>query len=280
MKLIHTKFEMILSGAKISEDFSVSHVIHANYVSDVKCVPADGSVVHITGIISSEDKNTNYLIAEEVKEYFHRLFSLFGVSCRVEKFKIDTTTDFLEAQIEVRPPVPLIDGNAINNQASKLINQYSDSQKTGIFHNFIESNNSIDILHRFRSLFSVFDSLSPKTSQGYIDYDALKSIYVNEIIDRYQGAYIPRYLEILNEMCNANLIDNRANKDYSALLKFEKQGLSKTVIINDSVAYNLMKCIQIIRNKVNHGDFTGLSRKIVAGGYELLLPLTQKLLRE
>lgn len=275
---IQTHFKTVISGIKISTDFNLTDTPHSNYISDVICKVGDEGTVNVTGIISGEDKNENYLIAEDLKEYFLRLFSLFGVSCRIKKFEIDTTTDFLKGQIEVSPPKPTVDGNMINAQAAKVVSQYFDPQRTALYHNLIESNNSIDMLHRFRSLFSIFDSLSPKNASDHIDYQALKRDFSIEITNRYQGIYLSRYIDIANEFCNANLEDTRANKNYSSLLKDSKDRLGNTIFINEEVAFNLLKCIQIMRNKVNHGDFSGLNRKIISGGYELLLPMVQKML--
>lgn len=275
---IQSNFKIVISGVNLSSDFIMNDTPHDNQVSNVVCKVGEGGTVVITGAISSEDKNENFLIAEDLKDYFLRLFSLFGVSCRIKDFKIDTTTDFLTGQIEIYPPRPAVDGSTINTQAGKVASHYRDSQKMALYHNLIESNNSIDMLHRFRSLFSVFDSLSPKNSQGHIDYHALKTDYAAEIAVRYQGIFISRFIEIVDELSNANLEDVRANKNYSSLLKNSKERLGNTSLIDEEVAFNLLKCIQVIRNKVNHGDFSGLNRKIVSGAYELLLPTVQKML--
>jgi len=199
------------------------------------------------------------------------------VSCRIKKFEIDTATDYLTAQIEISPPKATVDGSKINAQTANVASQYFDPHKSALYHNLVESNNSIDMLHRFRSLFSAFDSLSPKNIQGHIDYHALKAGYAAEIAVRYQGIFISRYIDIVNEFCNANLEDVRANKNYSTLLKNSKQRLGNTSLIDEEVAFYLLKCIQVIRNKVNHGDFSGLNRKIISGSYELLLPIVQKM---
>lgn len=275
---LQTHFKIVISGINLSSDFTMKDAPHGNRVSDVTCKVGEGRTVVITGTISGEDKNENYLIAEDLKEYYLRLISLFGVSCRIKEFEIDTPTDFLTGQIEVSPPKPIVDGSKINAQAAKLASHYFDPQKSAMYHNLIESNNSIDMLHRFRSLFSVFDNLSPKNTSDHIDYNALKTDYAAEIEDRYQGASSIRYLDFVNEFCNANLEDVRANKNYSTLLKDSKQRLGNTRLINEEVAFNILKCIQVIRNKVNHGDFSGLNRKIVSGAYELLLPMVQKML--
>ncbi|RIX60049.1 hypothetical protein D3P08_00185 [Paenibacillus nanensis] len=275
---IQSHFKIVISGINLSSDFIMNDTPHGNHVCDVNCKVGERGTVVITGIINGEDKNENFLIAEDLKEYFIKLFSLFGVSCRIKEFEIDTTTDFLTGHIEVSPPKPVVDGSKINAQTGKVASQYLDPQKSALYHNLVESNNSIDMLHRFRSLFSVFDSLSPKNAQGHIDYHALKTGYATEIAVRYQGAFIGRYIDIVDEFCNANLEDVRANKNYSSLLKNSKQRLGNSSLIDEEVAFNLLKCIQIIRNKVNHGDFSGLNRKIVSGAYELLLPMVQKML--
>lgn len=277
-RIIQTHFKVVISGVKLSSDFNLTDTIHSNYVSDVICKVGDGGTIEVTGTINGEDKNENYLIAEDLKEYFLRLFSLFGVSCRVTKFEVDTTTDYLTGQIEISPPKPTVDGGAINAQAAKVVSQYSDPQKSALYHNLIESNNSIDMLHRFRSLFSIFDSLSPKNASDHINYHALKTDFATEITNRYQVMNLSRYIDIVSGFCDANLEDARANKNYSSLLKDSKQRLGNTGLINEEIAFNLLKCIQIMRNKVNHGDFSGLNRKIISGGYELLLPMVQKML--
>lgn len=279
MEYIQTNFKIIISGIKLESNFQLADTIHNRYVSNVNCTAGEDNSVVITGTICSEDKNKNFLIAEDLKEFFLRLFSLFGVNCRVKKCELDTATDFLIGQIEISPPTPLVNATKINNQVGNVISQFYDPQRSAQFFNLIESNNSIDILHRFRSLFSVFDSLSPKTRRGSINYHALKEDYVGVITDRYNGIYVTRFKEIINEFCNANLIDSRTKINYSLLLKSLIQSTDNSSLLNKDVAYNLLRCIQVIRNKVNHGDFTGLNRKIISGAYELLLPLVQKLLQ-
>lgn len=278
-KKIQTEFKIIISGVKLESDFEINAYPYANNVSEVTCQVGENNSVIVMGKISTEDKNENYLIAEDLKGYFLVLFSLFGVGCRIKEFTIDTDTDFLNAQLEISPPKLLVNGDIINSQVAKVTSQYFTPQNAALYHNLIESNNSIDMLHRFRSLFSIFDSLSPKNVQGHIDYHMLKAEYAFEISTRYKGAFIQRYIDFLDVLCAANLQDIKANKNYSSLLKASKQTLNNDNIINEDVAFYLLKCIQIIRNKVNHGDFSNLDRKVISCSYELLLPIVQKMLR-
>ncbi len=279
MENIKSHFKIIISGINLASDFTMKDTPYNSRVSSVTCSAGERNTAIITGTINGNDKNENYLIAEDLKVYYLSLISIFGVSCRIEDYKIDTTTDLLEAKIEVNPPKPVVEASKINEQTAKLVSHYFDPQMSAVYHNLIESNKSIDMLHRFRSLFSVFDSLSPKNNSGHIDYNVLKSEYATEIQERYQGKWFDRYHEFLIEFSNANLKDERANKNYSSLLKESNQQLANNILIDEAVAFNILKCIQIIRNKVNHGDFSELNPKIISGSYELLLPIVQKLLR-
>jgi hypothetical protein len=109
-----TRFKLIISGIKLISDFRPLDTIHSRYVRDVLCSIGDQNTVVITGTICSEDQDKNFLIAEDLTVFFLRLFSLFGINCRVEHFELDKGADVLWGY----PPVPTVDGQKINIRIS------------------------------------------------------------------------------------------------------------------------------------------------------------------
>lgn len=271
---------ILISGINLKDNFQITKSVYQKYISDINCTKLENNVVDIKCKITSEDKNINYLVANTFKEFALNLFSMFGVNIKLDDFKIDTDNDFLPCSVIIRPPLNEITGDEINSQADNVINSFSNSQMQGAFHNLIEANKEIDMIHRFRALFSVFDYLSPKDANNSIKYRKLGKVFEEEIKKRYYGACLARYIEITNELMNANLIDVRANKNYSKQLQNEMRMLNKGEHINESVSFSIMKCIQITRNKLNHGDFVGITPKIISGAYELLLVITQRLIKK
>ncbi|MDQ4679135.1 hypothetical protein, partial [Stenotrophomonas maltophilia group sp. RNC7] len=79
-----------------------------------------------------------------------------------------------------------------------------------------------------------------------------------------------------------NIIDelHKDKINYSRELKRAFSERDKNSIINEDIAFNLLKCIQGVRNRINHGNFKEITPKAVLGSYELLLPLTQELMKE
>lgn len=280
MEKVISKIEIIMDGVYITENFKFENHVHEEYIKNLNCDKYTEEKIKISGDIYSENSNKNYLISLDLKEFLLRLFSLFGVNTRIESFYLDTDNDYKLLNHKIKPPIIKTDSSTILKQAEKVNRSLYVNERDDEFYNLIESNKDIDMIHRFRSLFSTFDKVAPKKRSSYhINYHALKKRYVDIIKSRYKSFEITRYQEITNELIKSNLIDNNTLENYSELLKEELSKLKKD-IINDKVAFNLLKCIQIIRNKLNHGNFLGVTPKAIMGSYELLLPLTQDLMKD
>lgn len=274
-----SNYKITISGINLKNDFQISKSICEEYVSDIICTKLENNAVEIKCKITSKDKNTNYLVSEKVHEFMLNLFSMFGTCVRVREANLDTSSDFLPCEAELCPPLSEVEGNEINAQLENVIKSFSNPQMNGVFHNLVESNQQIGMIHRFRALFSVFDTISPKNSYKTIDYKEISETFRDEITKKYGKFTLARYLDIINEFQNAKLKDDRTNINYSKRLELEMKKLKHGEFINKDVAFNIMKCIQILRNKLNHGNFINITPKLISGGYELLLVITQKLIR-
>lgn len=136
MDWVQTKFKLIILGINLVSDFRPIDTVHRRYVRDVKCSVGERNTVVITGTICSEDQNKNFLIAEDLTVFFLRLFSLFGVNCRVEHFELDKGGDVLWGY----PPVPTIDGNMMNDQIGKIKSLFFEPQSSAEFQAIQASN--------------------------------------------------------------------------------------------------------------------------------------------
>ncbi|WP_026476243.1 hypothetical protein [Alkaliphilus transvaalensis] len=282
--MIISEAKVIIEGIDIIESFELKKYIFEDYVEKVFIKKLDNKSIAATFNIKSEDKNKNFLIANEFKEFLIKLFSLFGVCTRIKgELEINTSNDFLAATVEVRPPMRIVGGNEINLKSHIMKDNMENKQANEQFFNLIESNKNINMLHRFRALFSVFDSLAPKKNGGiHINYELLASRFESIIKQIYVEEYLERLLDIINEFIIADLKDTRSNppKCFSKNIEEEREKLHNGTCINSIIAFNLLKCIQVTRNKINHGDFNNVSYKVVAASYELLLPLTQELMKD
>lgn len=278
-----SNIEVIIEGIIINESFSMDKYVHQEYISNVNCTIYGERKVKISGKIESEDKNKNYLIFLDFKEFLLRLFVLFGVNVKIDeiKTKIDTDVDFKRLTHVLSSPNLPVDGKDILEYEELVKDSLYTNNRNGEFYNLIESNQEVDMLHRFRALFATFDKIAPKqsSSDDSINYNEVKGMYVDIIKHLYTNHMFIRYHEFVKELISLNLIDKRANKNYSEKLEDSFKALNKGIIIDEEVSFNLLKCIQVLRNKVNHGDLNGITPKAILGSYELILPLTKELMR-
>lgn len=234
----------------------------------------------VTAKITSNDKNFNYIIAEEFVDFVHDLFCIFGVRVSVQEWTISTDSDYLNGEVDVAPPAFVITGSEVNKQVQKIKDNFLDSEMSGFFYNLREAHGRSGSVHRFRSLFSIFDRLSEKTPKKSINYHKMKAVYSSEIQKLYTGhEYFVRFINCVDKLENAQLEDDYGN-DYSDKLKEAKEKLTSPYFINDQVAEYILRCIQVLRNRLNHGWFKGVTEGVVNAGYELLLPYVQKLINE
>ncbi|MBU3073856.1 hypothetical protein [Clostridium estertheticum] len=234
----------------------------------------------VTAKITSNDKNFNYIIAEEFVDFVHDLFCIFGVRVSVQEWTISTDSDYLNGEVDVAPPAFVITGSEVNKQVQKIKDNFLDSEMSVFFYNLREAHGRSGSVHRFRSLFSIFDRLSEKTPKKSINYHKMKAVYSSEIQKLYTGhEYFVRFINCVDKLENAQLEDDYGN-DYADKLKEAKEKLTSPYFINDQVAEYILRCIQVLRNRLNHGWFKGVTEGVVNAGYELLLPYVQKLINE
>ena len=264
-----TKFKLIISGIKLISDFRPLDTIHSRYVRDVQCSIGDRNTVVITGTICSEDQNKNFLIAEDLTVFFLRLFSLFGLNCRIEHFELDKGGDVLWDY----PPVPTVEGQMINDQIGKIKSSFFEPQSSAGFQ-AIQASTRVDVPHHFRSLAAFFfEELCPRW-----DDNVLRE-YVEVLLERYEGQYEKRLLELIHLLCDTDIIDPRTNLNQSYRLRSAMQNASGSRLIDENVAQCILACIKAIYSQMRQGNYDGLTRKLVSSAHELLLPLVQKLLR-
>lgn len=283
--MITSYVEVFIDGIHLTQGFKIKEYVHQDYINNIECTKCDKGRIKIIAEIESENKNKNYLIYLDLKEYLLRLFTLFGVNVRIDELKttIDTDNDYLKMEHIISPPIIPTNPKDVLSYSQEVKYTLHNREKNGEFYNLIESSQDVDMIHRFRSLFATFDKVAPKqASKDSIDYKKLKFKYPDIINLLYNNFYFTRYQEIIKELIKSNLIDQRhINKiNYSQGLDQAFSAMESGMIIDESVAFNLLKCIQLIRNKINHGSFEGLTPKAVSGSYELLLPLTQQLMKE
>lgn len=263
-----TKFKLIISGIKLISDFRPLDTIHSRYVRDVQCSIGDRNTVVITGTICSEDQNKNFLIAEDLTIFFLRLFSLFGVNCRIEHFELDKGGDVLRGY----PPVPTIDGKMMNDQICKVKSSFFEPQSSARFQ-AIQASTRVDVPHHFRTLAALFfEELCPRWNDHVLEK------YVEALLERYEGQYVKRLQELIHVLCEADIIDS-TNLNPSSRLRSAMQNASGSRFIDDNVAQCILACIEAIYSQMRQGNYDRLTRKLVSSAHELLLPLVQKLLR-
>ena len=181
---------------------------------------------------------------------------------------------------KIKPPVIKVKGETILKQARDVKDSLYTNKRNDEFYNLIESNRDIDMIHRFRSLFSTFDKKAPKNNNRSIKYKPLIKKFMEIIERRYSDSNFVRYQETIDELIKSDIKDIKADKDYSKRLDKSFSLMERGVIIDDDVAFNILKCIQNLRNKINHGTFGKITPKAIMGSYEFLLPLTQELMRD
>lgn len=264
-----TRFKLIISGIKLISDFRPLDTIHSRYVRDVQCSIGDRNTVVITGTICSEDQNKNFLIAEDLSVFFLRLFSLFGVNCRVEHFELDKGGDVLWGY----PPVPTIDGQKINDQIGKIKSSFFEPQSSAGFQ-AIQASTRVDVPHHFRTLAALFfEELCPHWD------DHVLGEYVEALLERYENQYEKRLLELIHALCDTDITDPRTNLNQSSRLRSAMRNASGSRLIDENVAQSILACIKVIYSRMRQGDYDRLTRKLISSAHELLFPLVQKLLR-
>lgn len=280
MEKVTSMVEVIIEGISISENFKIDKVVHRKYIRNIECIRYDNEKIKVTAEIESNNKNKNYLIYLDLKEYLLRIFVLFGVNVRIDESKttISTDNDYIKTEHVICPPIISVDSNEILSYSGSIKDTLHSRERNGEFYNLIESNQNVGMVHRFRSLFATFDNIAPKNGNS-INYHDIKQRYI-DIINLYYKISPARYYSIILELIRLGLTDINTNKNYSNELDQSLKKLQSGTIINKDVAFNILKCIQIVRNKINHGDFEELTPKAVSGSYELLLPLTQDLMKE
>jgi len=264
-----TKFKLIISGIQLISDFRPLDTIHSRYVRDVLCSIGDQNTVVITGTICSEDQDKNFLIAEDLSVFFLRLFSLFGVNCRMEHFELDKGGDVLWGY----PPVPTIDGKMMNDQICKVKSSFFEPQSSAGFQ-AIQASTRVDVPHHFRTLAAFFfEELCPDWD------DHVLGEFVEALLERYEGQYEKRLLELIETLYDADITDPRTNLNQSSRLRSAMQNASGSRFIDENVAQCILACIKAIYSQMRQGNYDRLTRKLVSSAHELLLPLVQKLLR-
>jgi hypothetical protein len=264
-----TRFKLIISGIKLISDFRPLDTIHSRYIRDVLCSIGDRNTVVITGTICSEDQNKNFLIAEDLTVFFLRLFSLFGANCRIEHFELDKGGDVLRGY----PPVPLVDGKMLNDQIGNVMSAFFEPQSSAEFQ-VIQASTGIDVPHHFRTLAALFfEELCPDWD------DHVLGEFVEALLERYEGQYRKRLLELIHALCDADITDLRTNLNQSSRLRSAMQNASGSMLIDENVAQCILACIKAIYSQMRQGDYDRLNRKLISSAHELILPLVQKLLR-
>jgi len=265
-----TRFKLIISGIKLISDFRPMDTVHSRYVHDVHCsIGERDNTVVVRGTICSEDQNKNFLIAEDLTVFFLRLFSLFGVNCRIEHFELDKGGDVLWGY----PPVPTIDGKMMNDQICKVKSSFFEPQSSAEFQ-VIQASTGVDVPHHFRTLAALFiEKLCLRW-----DDNVLRE-YVEVLLERYEGQYEKRLLELIHALCDADITDPRTNLNQSSRLRSAMQNASGSRLIDENVAQSILACIKAIYLQMRQGNYDRLTRKLVSSAHELLFPLVQKLLR-
>lgn len=271
-------------GVKIDDDFNIEipPPLYDGQVKNIKCFTILGvsSEIFITATILGNNINHNAIIAEKLVDDMYNLFCLFGAGVYVKDWTISTGKDYLNGKASIFQPAFIISGEEVNKQVAKIISKSANSDMAHFFYNLKESHGEEDI-HRFRSLFSIFDRLSEKklNKATGIDYSKMKQGYKDEIKKLYTGyEYFQRYIDRVTDLENAELKSNSIN--YSKKLKEARNKLQNSDFINDEVAEMILKCIQVVRNRLNHGSFEDVTNEVINAAYELLLPYVQKLIKE
>lgn len=269
MDWVQTKFKLIISGINLVSDFRPIDTVHNRYVRDVRCSVGERNTVVITGTICSEDQNKNFLIAEDLTVFFLRLFSLFGLNCRIEHFELDKGGDVLWDY----PPVPLVDGKMINDQIGNVMSAFFEPQSSAEFQ-VIQASTGVDVPHHFQTLAAFFfEELCPDWD------DHVLGEFVEALLERYEGQYEKRLLELIDVLCDTDITDPRTNLNQPSRLRSAMQNASGSRFIDDNVAQCILACIEAIYSQMRQGNYDRLTRRLVSSAHELLLPLVQKLLR-
>lgn len=96
--IIISKVEIAIEGVNITEDFQINEAIHEEFISNIECTRYGDDEIKVTAQIKSKNKNTNYLIYQDLKEYLLRLFVVFRVNVQINESKtsIDTDNNYYE----------------------------------------------------------------------------------------------------------------------------------------------------------------------------------------
>lgn len=285
MEIITSYAEVFIEGVRITKSFKMEEYVHKDYIENVECIRLSEDKIKVTAEIKSNDRNSNYVYYLNLKEYLLRVFILFGINVRIDEVKsnIDTGHDYVLLKQGMSPLLKSTKPEEILSYTQNIKNTMHSLEKDEEFFNLIKSNEDIDIIHRFRSLFAAFDKMAPKNRKGYgVNYHRVKKDFSKLINLLYKGSMFTRYHETIKLFIEAELIDERDKdkKNYSKELEKEFSKMKKGEIINESVAFNILKCINLTRNRIVHGSFQKLKPKTVSGAYEMLLPLTQQMLKD
>lgn len=242
--------------------------------------------------MDGETKDHNYFKALAVMDYCLNLMLMCGKCVSIKgELEIEPKPSFSIGKLVVGIPMQVPESEEVNDLAkklSKVLSNLKDSEIIefrALFNDFAEAQREIEIPHRFRSIFAVFNNLSDKF--GYmngisINYESnLRKHFVLTIKQAYVGAYYGRFRDICGKLINEELVDHfKPDKNYSDGLKNALANLPSGTLLDDEVAYYAMKCVQQIRNKMNHGNYNFVDYSSINAAYELNLLLTQHLLRE
>jgi len=152
---------------------------------------------------------------------------------------------------------------------------YGNLINRGIFSlHYTQASTRVDVPHHFRTLAAFFfEELCPDWD------DHVLGEFVEALLERYEGQYEKRLLELIDVLCDTDITDPRTNLNQSSRLRSVMQNVSGLKFIDDNVAHGILGCIKVIYLQIRQGKYDGLTRKLVSSAHELLLPLVQKLLR-
>lgn len=288
---MESKATFKLNGINLSENQFVLASTYLN-IGDIRFERLGSELYSVTFALDGTDADHNYLRALDVMDHCRNLMLMVGKRVNVEgELEIEPRPSLLAGKLIVGIPIQAPGADEVKELAGKFSSAFSnltDEEKKelrALFDDFAEAQRELAMPHKFRSAFSVFNNLVDKF--GYmngisINYKSdLQGHFVDMVTERYKGPYYIRFRDLCDKLIAENLADHfDPSKDFSQGLQNALSSLAAGVLLDEKVAFYAMKCVQQIRNKVNHGDYRFVNYASINVAYELILMLSQHLLRK
>lgn len=260
------------SNVYLSNDITLPSGFFDKRITEVNINKTTDSTVEVTAVISNNNIDDNYVIADALKD---RLFDIFYFhSTRVKFNGFNITPGPTVGFGHLTPSYP--PQNAIGSKEIISTNSVIESKEEQISNTLrcIENGKGSDnIIDRFKDLFTAFETISPKNN-GSIDYRTLvKNPVVDNILTELTTTDLHYWKARFELFIESNLEDTRANKNYSLLLQEAIENNKK-----EDMYFCILKCVQIVRNSLQHDFMNKINFQLIVYSYSILYTVFRSLI--